>query len=111
MIIIIMIMHYCSSLPSQIGWSDRVRVRTKPSLLLVLLRCDSFGFLLLNKVTVHQPICQENGDLNLALYGSFLPVPSVEIFASASANVVPLVSFVWPGWILIACVTFKTCYF
>lgn len=41
-------------------------------------------------VTVHQPICQENGDLNLALYGSFLPVPSVEIFASASANVVPL---------------------
>ncbi len=28
-------------------------------------------------VTVHQPIASENGDLNLALYGSFLPVPSV----------------------------------
>ncbi|XP_015748160.1 PREDICTED: urease subunit alpha-like [Acropora digitifera] len=41
-------------------------------------------------VTVHQPICQDNGDLNLALYGSFLPVPPVEKFASASANVVPL---------------------
>ncbi|XP_066028410.1 urease subunit alpha isoform X2 [Pocillopora verrucosa] len=41
-------------------------------------------------VTVHSPICQENGDLNLALYGSFLPVPSVEIFSSASANVVSM---------------------
>ncbi|KAK2556604.1 Urease [Acropora cervicornis] len=41
-------------------------------------------------VTVHQPICQDNGDLNLALYGSFLPVPPLEKFASASANVVPL---------------------
>jgi urease subunit gamma/beta len=26
-------------------------------------------------VTVHHPICRENGDLNLALYGSFLPFP------------------------------------
>ncbi|XP_022786982.1 uncharacterized protein LOC111327138 [Stylophora pistillata] len=41
-------------------------------------------------VTVHSPICQENGDLKLALYGSFLPVPSVEIFSSASANVVSM---------------------
>lgn len=41
-------------------------------------------------VTVHSPICQENGDLNLALYGSFLPVPSVEIFSSASVNVVSM---------------------
>lgn len=49
------------------------------------------GDVLSFKVTVHQPICQDNGDLNLALYGSFLPVPSVEKFASASANVVPLV--------------------
>lgn len=46
------------------------------------------------QVTVHQPICKVNGDLNLALYGSFLPVPSVEIFSSASVNVVPLVSIV-----------------
>ena len=49
------------------------------------------GDVLSFKVTVHQPICQDNGDLNLALYGSFLPVPPVEKFASASANVVPLV--------------------
>src|SRR3954469_7021723 len=28
-------------------------------------------------VTVHHPIAAENGDLALALYGSFLPVPSL----------------------------------
>jgi len=28
-------------------------------------------------VTVHHPIASEDGDLNLALYGSFLPVPSI----------------------------------
>jgi len=27
-------------------------------------------------VTVHHPIARENGDLSLALYGSFLPVPA-----------------------------------
>src|SRR5262245_7399905 len=27
-------------------------------------------------VTVHEPICDEHGDLSLALHGSFLPVPS-----------------------------------
>ncbi|KAL9971298.1 hypothetical protein ACROYT_G023806 [Oculina patagonica] len=48
-------------------------------------------------VTVHHPICQANGDLNLALYGSFLPVPSVEKFSSASENVVPLVNNTVPG--------------
>ncbi|XP_055949878.1 urease subunit alpha-like isoform X3 [Argiope bruennichi] len=31
-------------------------------------------------VTVSHPICKENGDLSLALYGSFLPVPDVAIF-------------------------------
>ncbi len=41
-------------------------------------------------VTVHHPIVQEQGDLNLALYGSFLPVPASELFppdepASATA--------------------------
>jgi urease subunit gamma/beta len=33
-------------------------------------------------VTVHQPIASENGDLALALYGSFLPVPDVSAFKS-----------------------------
>ena len=35
-------------------------------------------------VTVHHPIASENGDLKLALHGSFLPVPDVLIFATAS---------------------------
>lgn len=32
-------------------------------------------------VTVHQPVSSENGDLTLALYGSFLPAPDVSKFA------------------------------
>ncbi len=35
-------------------------------------------------VTVHHPIASENGDLKLALQGSFLPVPDVSVFKSAS---------------------------
>ena len=31
-------------------------------------------------VTVHHPICSEDGDLALALYGSFLPVPDLSVF-------------------------------
>src|SRR3954453_8766322 len=31
-------------------------------------------------VTVHHPIASENGDLELALYGSFLPVPDLSLF-------------------------------
>ena len=31
-------------------------------------------------VTVHHPIAAENGDLTLALYGSFLPVPDLSVF-------------------------------
>ncbi|CEM13015.1 unnamed protein product [Vitrella brassicaformis CCMP3155] len=34
-------------------------------------------------VTVHDPICREDGDLSLALHGSFLPVPDVAIFVAA----------------------------
>ena len=36
-------------------------------------------------VTVHEPICTENGDLEAALYGSFLPVPSNDIFPTVNA--------------------------
>ena len=32
-------------------------------------------------VTVHSPVTSENGDLKLALYGSFLPVPDLSCFA------------------------------
>lgn len=31
-------------------------------------------------VTVHHPVCSDDGDLAKALYGSFLPVPSNDIF-------------------------------
>jgi len=33
-------------------------------------------------VTVHDPIAAENGDLSLALYGSFFPVPDLSVFAA-----------------------------
>ncbi|ORZ25814.1 urea amidohydrolase alpha subunit [Absidia repens] len=31
-------------------------------------------------VTVHDPICSDNGNLEMALYGSFLPIPSLDRF-------------------------------
>jgi urease subunit gamma/beta len=34
-------------------------------------------------VTVHQPIVRDDGDLELALYGSFLPVPALSRFPQA----------------------------
>jgi urease subunit gamma/beta len=37
-------------------------------------------------VTVHHPIAAENGDLNLALYGSFLPVPELSVFEDGAAD-------------------------
>ena len=40
-------------------------------------------------VTVHHPIASENGDLKLALHGSFLPVPDVSIFVLNAAEPIP----------------------
>ena len=37
-------------------------------------------------VTVHHPISTDDGDLEKALYGSFLPVPSQDIFPSIVAE-------------------------
>src|SRR5476649_2118204 len=37
-------------------------------------------------VTVHTPIVSEHGNLELALYGSFLPVPKPEAFARIPMN-------------------------
>jgi urease subunit gamma/beta len=37
-------------------------------------------------VTVHHPIAREDGDLELALYGSFLPVPDLSVFKQGSAT-------------------------
>src|SRR6266480_3997558 len=41
-------------------------------------------------VTVHHPIASEDGDLMLALHGSFLPVPDVSVFKAAPGNTLPL---------------------
>jgi urease subunit gamma/beta len=38
-------------------------------------------------VTVHEPIASEDGDLELALYGSFLPVPELARFAAEGPEV------------------------
>src|SRR5215216_2470436 len=35
-------------------------------------------------VTVHHPIVAENGNLELALYGSFLPVPGLSVFGDVA---------------------------
>src|SRR6187549_2403041 len=35
-------------------------------------------------VTVHQPIAAEDGKLELALYGSFLPVPDLAVFGDGA---------------------------
>ena len=36
-------------------------------------------------VTVHHPISSDDGDLEKALYGSFLPIPSQELFPLAES--------------------------
>jgi urease subunit gamma/beta len=40
-------------------------------------------------VTVHHPIAGENGDLALALYGSFLPVPNLAVFKTPPGEGIP----------------------
>jgi urease subunit gamma/beta len=40
-------------------------------------------------VTVHHPIASENGNLTLALHGSFLPVPKFSIFKSVADEPIP----------------------
>ena len=40
-------------------------------------------------VTVHHPIASENGDLALALHGSFLPVPKLSLFKPDAAEAGP----------------------
>lgn len=40
-------------------------------------------------VTIHEPIASENGNLELALHGSFLPVPSLDKFPPNEADKIP----------------------
>ena len=49
-------------------------------------------------VTVHHPVAATDGDLSLALYGSFLPTPDLSVFGTGEAdNVVPGSYEVRPG--------------
>jgi urease subunit gamma/beta len=48
-------------------------------------------------VTVHHPIGLDQGDLSLALHGSFLPVPDVAIFSIPAREVVPGETTTVPG--------------
>jgi urease subunit gamma/beta len=48
-------------------------------------------------VTVHHPIVGEQGDLALALYGSFLPVPDVAIFKPSQESAEPGACEILPG--------------
>jgi urease subunit gamma/beta len=48
-------------------------------------------------VTVHQPIVREDGDLALALYGSFLPLPALDAFGDVAPAVVPGAFGIQPG--------------
>jgi urease subunit gamma/beta len=57
-------------------------------------------------VTVHHPIALEHGDLALALYGSFLPLPDRALFAAVdgatrAAPVLPGELLIRPGEIMI----------
>src|SRR3982751_2167765 len=40
-------------------------------------------------VTVHHPVAAADGDLSLALYGSFLPTPDLSVFAPGEGDGVP----------------------
>src|SRR5450756_1856336 len=40
-------------------------------------------------VTVHHPIASDNGDLKLALHGSFLPVPDLSVFQDIAEEPAP----------------------
>ncbi|GJW57766.1 urease isoform X1 [Tanacetum coccineum] len=40
-------------------------------------------------ITVHDPVSSENGNLDLALHGSFLPIPSLEKFPIIEGDTIP----------------------
>jgi urease subunit gamma/beta len=48
-------------------------------------------------VTVHHPIASENGDLRLALHGSFLPLPELTVFPAVPDEPVPGASEILDG--------------
>src|ERR1700733_5380323 len=48
-------------------------------------------------VTVHHPVSAEDGDLSLALYGSFLPIPELSVFGDVQHEQSPGGYEVAPG--------------
>lgn len=48
--------------------------------------CKSQSICRVFLVTVHDPICTESGDLNAALYSSFYPIPSQDLFPVSAAT-------------------------
>src|SRR5258706_5946354 len=48
-------------------------------------------------VTVHHPIAAQDGDLKLALHGSFLPIPNISVFSPAQSSVLSPQSSPIPG--------------
>lgn len=48
-------------------------------------------------VTVHEPIVRDDGELALALYGSFLPVPSLDAFGDLGPALAPGAFGIEPG--------------
>src|SRR2546421_879667 len=60
-------------------------------------------------VTIHHPISLEDGDLQLALYGSFLPIPDLELFEppvgfavrTSASEIIPGEISVTPGEIIL----------
>ncbi len=54
-------------------------------------------------VTIHHPIAAENGDLSLALYGSFLPVPDIAVFSkNTDADINASAEYPEPGSVAVA---------
>src|ERR1700704_283031 len=48
-------------------------------------------------VTVHHPIASPDGDLSLALHGSFLPIPNLSVFSPPQSSVLSTQSSPIPG--------------
>jgi urease len=51
-------------------------------------------------LTIHSPITKEYGDLQLALYGSFLPIPSSDLFTTSSTSSSNTTPTLIPGEVL-----------
>jgi urease len=72
--------HVLSSVPSQIHQIQVEGTFHDGSVLLVFFVVILLIYDRVFLVTVHDPICTEDGDIEAALYGSFLPIPPDSAF-------------------------------